>query len=193
MATVLRQAICLVLVIALIEPAPSHSDPDSENKVGTNPATNPHRAWGFPSERYCMADVSAIVVYDAQMLIVTSKNGVAAIHFGQESKGIDPLLNNGNGVQYRFRFLGKGQEKEQTGEGKVFEKYIMKPTRLHGQLINLHIDQGAQLFLEAGPILLEWSAMGVGRGAVYYQPEDMRVQIAHPGLFSELDLKRFMK
>jgi hypothetical protein len=129
--------------------------------------------------------LSAPVVYKELVLILATKDGVAAVVFGEDIE---------DGVVYHYRFLPNGTEKEQTGDGKVFEKYELIPTRgPHGLLVTGAVDKGGQLLITAGPIKLEWSYAGKGRGWVYYQPEDVRVQIAGAKDFKKYDLKRFAK
>lgn len=127
--------------------------------------------------------LSAPVTYKDTMLIAVTKDGVAAIVFG------DPVEM---GRKYRFRFLPIDGGKEISGEGSVWETYV------DGKY------DGGNLDIKAGPITFEWSRGGDDRGWVYYQPEDLRLQIAnadrfeeHEGLDSKkiekLDLKRFLK
>ena len=144
----------------------------------------------LPAVRGFAADtpekISAPVVYQNLMLILTTNDGVAAVAFGKE---ID------EGVTYRYRFLPKGAEKEESGEGKVFEKYRRVPTKdgPQGQVVTGLEDLGSKLVLAAGPIKLEWSYSAPGRGWIYYQPEQIRVQIANAKEFDKADLKRFRK
>jgi hypothetical protein len=131
------------------------------------------------------AKVSAPVVYQDLMLIVSTRDGVAAVAFGKEIE---------EGVTYRYRLLLKGAEKERSGEGKVFEKYERVPTQgPHGEVVTGIVDRGSELFLTAGSVKLEWSYSAKGRGWVYYQPEQVRVQIANAAEFEKIDLKRFAR
>src|SRR5262249_47465014 len=119
------------------------------------------------------AKISAPVVYEDLMLIVSTRDGVAAFTFGKEIE---------EGVTYRYRLLLKGAEKERSGEGKVFEKYERVPTPgPNGMVVTGLVDRGSELFLTAGPVKLEWSYSAKRRGWVYYQPEQVRVQIAKAG------------
>jgi hypothetical protein len=129
--------------------------------------------------------VSAPVVYEGLMLVVTTKDGVAAFAFGKEVP---------RGVGYRWRFLPAGGGKEQSGEGKVFEKYSRGPVVAPGGRVVQGVqDEGGQLFLAAGPVKVEWSYSAAGRGWVYYLPEQARVQIAGSRGFEKADLRRFLK
>src|SRR5262245_30830313 len=100
--------------------------------------------------------VSAPITYKGLMLVLIHEKGVAAVVFGDETK---------DGVQYKYRYLPKGG-KEESGKGEVFERYIHLPgekpneTRL--------IDDGGQLYLEAGPSRVEWSYVAKGKGQIYY-------------------------
>jgi hypothetical protein len=131
------------------------------------------------------AKVSAPVVYEDLMLVVSTKDGVAAVVFGKEIE---------EGVTYRYRLLLKGAETDRSGEGKVFEKYERVPAEgPQGQVVTGAVDRGSRLFITAGPVKLEWSYSRKGRGWVYYQPEQVRVQIANASEFEKIDLKRFIK
>lgn len=128
--------------------------------------------------------VSAPVTYKDTMLVAVTKDGVAAIVFG------DPVEL---GRKYRFRFLPADGGKEITGEGSVWETYV------DGKY------DGGNLDIKAGPVSFEWSQGGDDRGWVYYQPETLRLQIANADRFEDnergvdsrkiekLDLKRFLK
>ena len=126
--------------------------------------------------------ISAPVAYEDLMLVLSTKDGIAAVAFGKEVE---------KGVTYRYRFVPQGKEKEESGEGKVFEKYKLVPTKDPDKMEV--VDEGSQLFLKAGPIKVEWSYSMAGRGWIYYTPEVVRVQIANAKEFEKVDLKRFMK
>jgi hypothetical protein len=146
--------------------------------VGISPARE--KPASAPAEKQ-----SAPVVYEDLMLILSTRDGVAAVVFGKDLE---------EGVTYRYRYLPKGTEKEQSGDGKVFEKYERVPTAgPHGQVVTGLDDKGSQLFITAGAIKLEWSYAAKGRGWIYYQPEEVRVQIANAREFAKCDLKRFAK
>jgi hypothetical protein len=129
--------------------------------------------------------ISAPVVYEDLMLVLSTSQGVAAVAFGKEVE---------EGVTYRYRFLPAGTGAEETGQGKVVEKYRRVPAEApDGRVVTGVVDEGGKLFIAAGSIRLEWSYSGKGRGWVYYQPEQIRVQIAHARQFEKVDLKRFRK
>ena len=128
--------------------------------------------------------ISAPVTYKETMLIAVTKEGVAAIVFGEQ---VD------KGIRYRFRFLPADGTKEITGEDAVWETY------LDGKY------EGAKETVKAGRISFGWSRSGDDRGWFYYKPEKMRLQIASANRFEDytrnldgkkvekLDLKRFLK
>lgn len=130
-------------------------------------------------------DISAPVVYKDLMLVMTNGEGTAAVIFTDHSE---------RGIKYKFRYESK-DGKSKSGEGAVFEKYE------NGRYA------GGDLFVEAGPIRLGWSNSTPERGWIYYNPEKLKVQIAHAKFFEDrievrfgerhefkkLDLKRFMK
>jgi hypothetical protein len=129
--------------------------------------------------------LSAPVVYADVLLILSSEDGVAAVLFDKDLE---------QGVSYRYRFLPKGTDPEQTGDGKVFEKVERVPTKgPHGQVVTGVVDKGSQLFIAAGPMKLQWSFAAKGKGWVYYRPEEVRVQIANAKDFEKLDLRRFAR
>src|SRR5262245_37974560 len=96
-------------------------------------------------------------------------------------------------VSYRFRYESRDGMEAISGTGQLFEKYK------NGRYA------GGQLFIQAGPIRLGWSDGGAARGWVYYNPEKLKVHVAHAKDFEnsdearigvpskKLDLKRFMK
>ncbi len=130
--------------------------------------------------------VSMSVNYKKSMLVVSTKDGVAAIGFDK------PIAN---GVTYRYRFLPKGQNKEQIGEGKVFEKYkTVKYKKVWSFLIISDVENdGGILSIKVGPISLTWSHHDRGSGWIYYDSKRTRIQITDAKDFAKVDLKRFMK
>src|SRR5438045_3768355 len=84
--------------------------------VGTTPGTGGSTRHGTPGGP-SLTPISAPVLYKDLMLIIATKEGIAAVVFGDEVE---------KGVNYRFRFLPADSDKEQAGEGKVFEKWESK-------------------------------------------------------------------
>lgn len=125
--------------------------------------------------------VSAPLRYENLMLVLTSRDGAAAVVF---------TVRTPNSARFQYRYESHDGKKKLTGEGKV-----TSATRL----------------IKAGPIKLYWSsAVSVDKAWIYYRPEDVRVNMAHakyfqdrfvrpggadeePVLIKRLDLKRFMK
>ena len=64
-----------------------------------------------------VSPTSTPIVYKNLMLVLSNKDGVAAIVFTDEIE---------YGVKYRYRYLPK-HGKEEAGEGEVFEKYKRFP------------------------------------------------------------------
>ena len=128
--------------------------------------------------------IAAPVTYKDTMLIAVTKEGVAAIAFGES---VDL------GRKYRFRFLPIDGGKEITGEGSVWETYV------DGKY------DGGKVTIKAGRVSIGWSNGGEERGWLYYEPEKTRIQIAKADRFDDytsivdgkkfekLDLKRFLK
>jgi hypothetical protein len=141
-------------------------------------------AWAEPAA--APQKMSAPVVYKDLMLIISTKEGVAVVVFGEEVE---------NGVTYRYRFLPSEAGKEvQRGEGKVFEKHDTVVEALPNGKFSEHTEYGGgELFITAGSNKLLWSLGGRGHGWVYYQPEEMRLQMGHAREFENVDLKRFAR
>ena len=120
--------------------------------------------------------IAAPVHYEDTILVVTTKQGVAAIQFTK------PIDSDGRtGLEYQYRFLEEGKE-EETGKGDVFvrdggmlpEERLAKgldPESAEPQLPNRTV-------IRAGKIDLVWSPGAPGKCYVYYAPEDTRVQLA---------------
>ena len=124
--------------------------------------------------------VSASVVYKRQMLVLSNKDGAAAIAFDKEIE---------YGVKYRYRYLTKDGG-EGSGKDKVFEKYKELPGGRPGE-VNV-VDDGGKLILRTGPLHVEWSFAEAGKGYVAYYPDRVRVQIADAADFEKIDLARFV-
>jgi hypothetical protein len=131
----------------------------------------------FPSS---VDDISAPITYGELMLVLTNEKGVAAFVFPAEIQ---------DGVEYRYRYLPKGG-KEETGNGKAFEKYRRVPGDKPGEMGV--IDEGGRLFLKAGPLKVRWSYASKGKGYIYYNPKHIQVQIAGAKYFEKIDLSRFV-
>lgn len=127
------------------------------------------------------APIAAPVTYEDVMLVIVSKQGVAAVRFGEEIK---------DGVKYKFRFLPTAG-KEQQGDGAVFEKYEHVPGKEAGEFTV--VDKGSVLEIVAGPERLIWSLGDEGKGWIYYFPESHSVTIAQPDDFETLKLERFRR
>ena len=120
--------------------------------------------------------VTAPVLYDGQMLVVVTDEGVAAIVFGKEYEGENDL----RGVRYRYRYLVRDGTSEEVGEGKVWTERLV--TFEDGREASV---MGGSQYIEAGEILLGWSSRGKGQGWIYYTPEEMSVHIANADRFTE--------
>jgi tetratricopeptide (TPR) repeat protein len=137
------------------------------------------RAQG-PESRRIVAAISAPIVYENLLLVLSNEHGVAAITFTSEIE---------DGVRYRYRYLPK-DGKEECGEGEVFEKYRRLPGNKPGEVRVL--DGGGKLSLQAGPLKVTWSFAQKGKGYIYYFPECVHVQIASARDFEKIELTRFM-
>jgi hypothetical protein len=120
--------------------------------------------------------ISAPVMYRDLMLVIVTKEGAAAVTFSNPA-------DDGNSVEYSFRY--------ESADGKV------KSSESGKQLFERKLPTGgydpAGLFIEAGPLKVEWSVGGPQRGWIYYLPEDTAVHLANVRDFKELDVRRFMK
>ena len=73
-----------------------------------------------------------------------------------------------------------------TGTGLLFEKY--KPD---GERKFLVVNDDGQLRISAGHFQVEWSEGDADMGWFYYNPEDIRVQLANAKQFETIKLERF--
>jgi hypothetical protein len=134
-------------------------------------------------------DVSAPVLYEHLMVVLVTKDGLAAVVF-------DSPARDGSAVDYSFRYESADGKKKSSGTGKLFERRKGGP--------NGNFDP-AGLSIVAGPIAIKWSMGSPDRGRIYYGPEVVTVHLAHasgfrPGVGGldgktvqpELDLRRFM-
>ncbi|HEX3147387.1 MAG TPA: hypothetical protein VHR66_04845 [Gemmataceae bacterium] len=124
---------------------------------------------------------SAAVQYNTVLIIATA-DGVAAYSFTDR---VD------KGTEYKFRFRPSDGGKEQTGAGKVFERY----KAIQGANANdvTYVYDGGDLDLKAGPIEIRWSRGGVDSGWIYFDPDKVQTHTAKAALFDTLDLKQFAK
>jgi hypothetical protein len=126
--------------------------------------------------------MSAPVVYDGAVLVVATDAGVAVFAFTDR-------VHLGTGYMFRFRPADGG--KEQTGSGKVFERY--KAVQRGGPNDVDYVYDGGELWLTAGPVKMQWSRGGPKSGWVYFDPEKMKVQAVEGERLEALDLKRFAR
>jgi len=129
-------------------------------------------------------DISAPVGYKDLMLVITTADGACAVVFGNRIE---------MGVTYKYRFESKDGKTLSTGERKVLDRENAKGEH-----------DGGELFIKAGQITLGWSDGDDGRGWIYYNPQNMRVHLAHAQDFDDriepdsgkridkLDLNRFV-
>ena len=130
---------------------------------------------GFPAN-----NTSAPIEYKKWIAVIVAPKATAAVEFTDEIE---------KGVNYRYRCLNQGQEVAQVGEGKVFENYRTVPGEEPGS--RMLINDGGQLFIQAGAIKVEWSYEEQGKGYIYYDPLAGRVYLARPSDYATLDLSRF--
>jgi hypothetical protein len=120
------------------------------------------------------------VIYKESALVVRNKDGIAAIVF---DKPIE------KGVTYRYLFLANGQNKEQAGEGKVFEKYKEVWSFLG---FSYHENEGKSS-IKAGPISLSWHYRNRDSAWITYDSSQTHIETTDAKDFAKIDLKRFMK
>jgi hypothetical protein len=125
--------------------------------------------------------VAAPVIYEDLMLIISGKNGVAALVFRDEIT---------KGVNYEYRYLSNDLRTRKRGTGVLCEKFTLKATK--DPKLFEKIDIGSQLFIKIESISVEWSFNLKGRGWIYYSPENVRVQLGHAKDFHTVDLRRFV-
>jgi len=124
------------------------------------------------------------------MLIVTSRDAVAAFVFGDEIKGAFAKKTE-QGVKYKYRYVEVANGKVLGGSGVVVEKYEEKKTDDPNRFEL--VDWGSVTQLKAGKLQIDWAFQSNGRGWVYYIPEDIVIQIGHSRDFERIDLKRFSR
>ncbi len=159
----------------------------ADRKVGVATRLLPDTA---PTAEAPKPKVSAPVAYKDLMLVFVSRDGAAAVVFGDRA-------DEGKGVKYKYRYESADGKNSKVGEGLVVEL-----RRLDG----MGYDE-TLLDIKAGPITITWSAGNMDRGWIYYVPETVMVHIAHADHFENnvrilgpnkieikaLDLKRFMR
>jgi hypothetical protein len=133
-------------------------------------------------------EIAAPVYYADTLLIVSTRQGVAAVAFGKPIEDDERL-----GVNYRYQFRAKDGT-ERSGKGELYEI-----RRLPVELNGVPEDEGsslAQTVMRVGDIQIVWSRHSNEKGFVYYRPEDMRVQFAvatkkqaRPPLLGRLNLQ----
>jgi hypothetical protein len=142
--------------------------------VVTNPPTPKQNPAAFKWEdRWSsrVVPVMAPLSYEDQCLIVSSRDGVAIVAFPKEVEF---------GVKYTFRCWDLTVEKERSGEGQLFDK--------PGSTMK------AETLVRAGPLVIDWSYSGPGKGWVYWWPEaGTTVQFARLVDYHRLDFKRFVR
>jgi hypothetical protein len=123
---------------------------------------------------------SVPVSYKNQMLILSNRQGAAAVVFGPQTK---------HGVHYRYRYLPK-KGKEVRGKGKVFEKYrVVKQSGNTQELV----DAGSQLTIQAGAIQVRWSRGGGDACHIYHDLKIIQVKMGKPSEFEELRLQHYWR
>ena len=115
--------------------------------------------------------ITSPLVYADHCLVISSPSGVAIIDFHEEVAF---------GVKYRFRCWDLTREKDVSGDGRLYDKPQSADK--------------AVTVAQAGPLGLDWSYSGAGRGWVYWWPETgYRVEAVRRADYHTLDLKRFVR
>lgn len=121
------------------------------------------------------------VHYTDQIIIVVRGRSVAAIRFADAIE---------DGRAYKYRLLPRKGDREQSGEGKVFEKYESHQEKEGSKRVEI-VDRGSQLMITVGAVSLEWSHGSDTSGWVYFVPERERVYLVWADAFDTVDLARF--
>jgi hypothetical protein len=135
-------------------------------------------------------EICAPVRYESLMLLISDGKSIMAVVFSGD-------VNNSNGgrrecgVKYSYRHYSKSNKIEQKRDGLLCER--TKEVGKDGKNRLVLEDDGSQLELTAAAIKVKWSYGGPGRGWLYYNPEEVRVQIAHAKGFRTIDLARFIE
>jgi hypothetical protein len=122
--------------------------------------------------------------YNGFALVVTSKDAVAIVDF------FDPFdhtrtFNELRGVAYRYRALQKGGQ-EQSGEGIVYENYQSVPSDNPNEFSVIPSQGGDMLWVNAGPIIFEWSHGSDLGGWVYV--DNLDPMLENENSFETFDL-----
>ncbi|MBX9584559.1 MAG: sigma-70 family RNA polymerase sigma factor [Gemmataceae bacterium] len=139
--------------------------------------------------------LSAPVVYKDLMLVLVTKDGAAAVVFGEA---------DGDVIPYKYRYESADGRTTKAGDAKLFDRFVPLEQRPDGSSRGYRDWSGP---IKAGPIELDWSMGGRASGWIYYRPEEVTVHPAHAKNFeagtersgrdtlvhSKLDLKRFMR
>jgi hypothetical protein len=128
-----------------------------------------------------LGSASASWVYRESLLILVSKQGVAAVASTESTD---------DGIVYSFRFeSGDGSTKE-TGSGKAFER--VKETTLKDGTTEV-VNDGGKLFIQAGALRVGWSLGSRSEGWVYYTPGTTDAEFVPLEPLDKIDLRPFVR
>ncbi len=118
-------------------------------------------------------DVRVPVTYTNAMLVLVSKQGVAALKFEKQFDIGNETRNGVTGVSYQWRFLPNSDGAvEETGSGRVFVK-------LNGGQVD---DRKTEI--TCGPLKVKWHYVDNEKGFIDYNADQLQVYPLTPSLFS---------
>jgi len=139
------------------------------------------RTWpDLPRPISAAARRGTLQVQENELLFVVTGQGAVVIDF------VD-FGDTDEAVEYRWRYQPVADVPEGVGSGWVREKYDRIESDGGGYALE---DLGSQLFVYAGPVVVEWSRNTDHSGWIYYDPEVITVQILPDSEFDDLDLHR---
>ena len=113
------------------------------------------------------AQVSTIpIIYKQDLVIGRTENSLFVLEFTPSDK-LDGV------VTYRYRQLVRGDGRERTGNGVLFENYVSVPT---GKRTSTVISDLGQLQIRVGDLLVEWSVDYENAGYLYFDPLRLTLQ-----------------
>lgn len=126
----------------------------------------------------------AIKLDSDEMLFLSSGRGKALIDFIK-------FGDQDGESTYRWRFKPSTDEAETSGTGKVYEKYEKILTNSESWiLIDMIVrDIGSELIVHAGGFQVEWSYASKDFGWLYYDPNEITVEILPDADFKTYTLK----
>ena len=113
-----------------------------------------------------------------QLLLLRNRYGAAVVQITEQGA---------SSASYRWRFQPPGGGPEQSGTGRVFERYEKVGETKDGA-VEVR-DVGGRTILQAGPFAIEWSSGGKERGWIYLDRDRMGARIVGGERFDAVSLR----